>query len=73
MDADENLAALGREIRRRRKANGLSQEALAELCGLHPNYIGLIERGERNASVRTVVMIARALGVGPAALFGGEA
>jgi transcriptional regulator with XRE-family HTH domain len=47
----------------------LSQERLAELAGLDRNYIGQIERGERNPAVVNVVKIARALGVAPAELF----
>jgi transcriptional regulator with XRE-family HTH domain len=60
---DPDLTALGREIRDRRKAANLSQEVLAELAGLHRNYIGLLERGERNPSATTLFQLARALGV----------
>jgi transcriptional regulator with XRE-family HTH domain len=66
---DADLATLGREIQRIRKASGLSQEELAEKAGLTRNYIGFIERGERNASTAAIIKIARALSVPPADLF----
>lgn len=66
---DADLATLGREIQRIRKASGLSQEELAEKAGLTRNYIGFIERGERNASTAAIINIARALSVPPADLF----
>ncbi|MDO8296777.1 MAG: helix-turn-helix transcriptional regulator [Caulobacter sp.] len=63
MAEHEDLVALGREIRRCRKALSISQEELAERAGLHRNYIGMLERGERNPRVSTVFHLARVLGV----------
>lgn len=68
MQADKDLLALGREIRRHRNAKGLSQEKLAELAGLNRNYIGFVERAERSPRVVTVFKIARALELHPALL-----
>ncbi|MGH6957394.1 MAG: helix-turn-helix domain-containing protein [Caulobacteraceae bacterium] len=70
MGADSDLAALGREIRRRRKERRLSQEQLAERAELHRNYIGYLERGERNPSAKTLFRIARALELSLAELVG---
>jgi transcriptional regulator with XRE-family HTH domain len=53
---------LAANVRRSRQAQGLSQEALAAKCHIHRTYIGAIERGERNVTLRTLEEIARALG-----------
>lgn len=53
--------ALGAIIRKQREACGLSQEALAFEANLHRTYIGSVERGERNVSLRNIVAIAHAL------------
>jgi transcriptional regulator with XRE-family HTH domain len=66
---DKDLIALGREIRRHRKARNLSQEELAERAGLHRNYIGYLERGERNPRLKTIYLVAKALGVPTLELF----
>ena len=54
-------------VRRLRKAKGLSQEALAEECGYHRTYVGGIERRERNITIATLEALAGALGVGKSA------
>lgn len=61
-------ARLGENLRQRRHAVGLSQEALADHCGLHRTYIGAVERGERNVTLRTLEKIATALAVDPVEL-----
>ncbi len=67
-DEERDLLALGHEIRRHRKAKGLSQEKLAELAGLNRNYIGFVERAERSPRVMTIFRIARALDLHPGEL-----
>ena len=60
--------ALGRRIRVLRAARGWSQEVLAEVAGVHRNYIGQVERGAVKVSVVQLAKIARALEVGVGAL-----
>ena len=64
----EYVNAVGRSIRDRRKARGLSQEELAASSGLHRTYIGAVERGERNPTVISLTRIAEALRTSPARL-----
>lgn len=54
---------LADNIRDYRKAKHLSQEELADACELHRTYIGSIERGERNVTLSTLEVLAKALGV----------
>lgn len=54
-----------KNIRKARIERKLSQEALADLCGLHRTYIGSIERGERNVSIDNIERIAFSLNVSP--------
>lgn len=61
----------GKEVRRRREAQGLTLEALAERASLTPNYIGGIEMGKRDPSLSTVISLARGLRVSPGDLLGG--
>lgn len=58
-------------MREARLALGLSQEALADACGLHRTYIGSVERGERNISIDNIERVAVSLGVAPSKLLEG--
>ena len=60
---DPALRRLGAAVRQRRRELGLSQEALAERCGLHTNYVGGIERGERNVGFVNLAKVAGGLGL----------
>ena len=53
----------GKSVRKLRMERGLSQEKLAFLSNMHRTYIGGIERGERNPSLKNIGAIARALDV----------
>jgi len=59
---------LGRRLRAQRLANQLSQAKFAEMVGLSPNYIGLLERGEKQPTLDTLLMLAKVLKVRPAEL-----
>jgi len=49
----------------------LSQEAFADLVGVHPTYMGGLERGERNLTLRSVERIAESIPVDPLELLRG--
>ena len=59
---------LASNIQNFRQRKGLSQEALAEICGLHRTYVGSVERQERNVTLSTLEVFAKALGVSVPAL-----
>lgn len=56
---------VGRNVRRIRQAEGLTQEQFAEASGFSQQYISGLENGTRNPTVVTLYEIARALGVTP--------
>jgi transcriptional regulator with XRE-family HTH domain len=59
----------GNTLRQLRDERGYSQEELAERAGLHRNYVGGVERGERNVALENIVKLAKALSVPPRDLF----
>ena len=54
---------VGRNFARLRKDSGLTQEQLAERCGLSQQYLSKLEQGKRNPTVVTLFEIAQGLGV----------
>jgi transcriptional regulator with XRE-family HTH domain len=65
MDAIQRFAM---NMKRTRKINNISQDELAHRSGLHRTYIGSVERGERNLTLRNAEVIAKALSTTLAAL-----
>ena len=59
---------VGRSLRRYRLKRGLSQEAFADLVGVHRTYMGGVERGERNLTLRSLERIAGKINADPLAL-----
>ena len=60
---------LARHLRALRAVRGLSQEALADLAGMHRTYVGSVERSERNVSIDQIEKLSNALGVDICELF----
>ena len=61
--ADELPLAVGRRVRSLRVDLGISQEELAARAELHRNYVGSVERGERDVGIVALARLATALGV----------
>ena len=57
------VKVLAQNVRSLRHQLGASQEELAGRCGLHRTYVGSVERGERNATLSTLEVLASVLGV----------
>jgi transcriptional regulator with XRE-family HTH domain len=55
--------AIGRNLKEYRLTRGLSQESFAEVLGVHRTYMGGLERGEHNLTLRSVERIAGRLNV----------
>ena len=63
MSSKNILEVFGANVQKRRKEKQISQEKLAEFAGIHRTYIGMIERAEKNITLRNMEKIAQALGV----------
>ena len=69
MIKDTVLLRFGQRVQMLRTDKHLTQEQLAEAAGLHRTYIGMVERAERNISLKNIARIARALQVDMKELF----
>lgn len=61
---------VGRSLKAYRQAQGLSQETFAHVLGVHRTYLGGIERGEHNLTLKSVERLAVRIGIEPMALLG---
>ena len=61
---------VGRNLRAYRLERGLSQEAFADLLGVHRTYMGGVERGERNLTLKSLEKMAEQIGVEVLTLLG---
>lgn len=66
---DDILKRFGLTIKRLREREGISQEKLGEISDLHRTYIGMIERAERNITLKNIEKIAKALGTDISKIF----
>lgn len=65
----KDLQKFGKRLKALRLDHNLTQLELAEILDMSPNFIGMIERGERNTTVENVFKVARALNIKPSNLF----
>ncbi|MDN3442612.1 helix-turn-helix transcriptional regulator [Psychrobacter sp. APC 3279] len=63
MKTDERMIAFGRRIRDVRRSKGISQEVLAEMADIDRSYMGNIERGEKNVTLKKAYDICDALDI----------
>jgi transcriptional regulator with XRE-family HTH domain len=57
------LIDFGKQVRKERLKQKLSQEELADRAGLHRTYIGMVERAEKNVTLESIQKITKALGL----------
>ena len=65
---DTYTKALGQAVRVLRKTADYSQESFADAVGLHRTYMGAIERGEQNLTIKNIVRVAETLKIRPSEL-----
>ena len=63
MKDEEIYTRIGLNVHIERKLKGLTQEQLAELIDVHEKYIGRIETGKQNVTIKTLNRIANALNI----------
>ena len=70
MNRNKELSMLGSRIKSIRVRLGYTQIELASVCGLNRNYIGMLERGERNPTYLTLVLLANRLKISLSEIIG---
>lgn len=68
---EEFQSQLGMRIRRLREKRGYTQESFADVCGLHRNFMGAVERGRQNLTLKSLRIIANGLGTSMSKLLSG--
>ena len=63
MSSKDVVTRFAGKVRSLRHKSGLSQEELADIAGVHRTYIGMIERGEKNITLKNIEKLAIALSV----------
>jgi len=63
MNKDNVLIKFGNKVRQLRNEKGWSQEELSFNSGFHRTYIGMVERAERNISLKNIAIIAKTFNV----------
>jgi len=63
MSSKNILEVFGENVQKYRKGRQISQEKLAEIAGVHRTYVGMIERAEKNITLRNMEKIAKALNI----------
>ena len=63
------LKSFGKQVKKLRLDKKLSQEAFAEIVGVHRTYIGMIERGEKNITLENIAKLANAFNISISELF----
>jgi len=66
---DQVTVSFGKRIRNIRNSKNISQERLAEMSGLHPTYIGQLERGEKSPTLESIYKISKGLEMTVSGLF----
>ena len=61
--SEDILIKFGTKVRKEREKRDYSQEDFAELVGVHRTYIGMIERAEKNITLKNIEKIAKALNI----------
>jgi DNA-binding XRE family transcriptional regulator len=71
LEVDEFQTQLGTRIRSLREKRGYTQESFGDICGFHRNFVGAVERGRQNLTLKSLRIIAKGLGTSMSELLSG--